>query len=103
MFEEQSADMVFLFPIKLMKRQSQFALQPCRPLVAQAVSDPARAAVEIINLAAWSFQVAVMKKPLQPPQHLLPAAGAQRNDMVRTKESVTEEAFQNLTVTVGQP
>jgi hypothetical protein len=44
-----------------------------------------------------------MKKPLQPSQHLLPAAGAQRNDMVRTKESVTEEAFQNLTVTVGQP
>jgi hypothetical protein len=55
----------------------------------------------VVNLAVWPFQVAMMKQPLQSPQHLLPTAGTQRHDMVRTKEPVTEKAFQNITVTVG--
>ena len=74
--KEQSADAAFLLPIQLVELQGQFPFQPGCALVAQTVGDPARAALVVVNLASWPFQVTVMKKPLQPPQHLLPAAGA---------------------------
>ena len=69
----------------------------------EAIGDPARTALVVVNLAKWAFHVAVMVKPLQPPQNLLLAAGRQRCNLVGTKKPVAVEALQNLTVTVGQP
>ena len=94
---------MLLFPILLLRGKRKLMFQPRRSFAGEAIGDPARTALVAVNLTTRTFQVTVMVKPLQPPQNLLPAAGRQCRNVIGTQKTVAVEAFQNLTVAVGQP
>jgi hypothetical protein len=56
-----------------------------------------------LKLGAWTFQVAVMKQPLQPARQLLGTATNQGDNLVRTQKPMPVDEPDDFTVAFGQP
>ena len=55
--------------------------------------------MEIVELARWALDVAVVVEFLQPTKELLSAVAEQRRDVMGTQKAVTPEQAQNFRVT----
>ena len=55
--------------------------------------------MEIVELARWALDVAVVVELLQPTKELLSAVTEQRGDVIGTQKAVTTKQAQNLRVT----
>ena len=60
------------------------------------------AAFVVLDLGARTFEVAVMKEQLQPPNNLLFAAAKQCGDLMRTQKTMSVDEPDNVVVAAGQ-
>jgi len=83
MFEKQPPDSTVLqAPIQISAGGTRLLSQQCGSLASEAIDHGLRTApMKIINLRAWTFQVAVMEEKLETPQQLLRTVTDQRGDV----------------------
>src|SRR5581483_1872794 len=62
---------------------------------------PTPAAVEVFYLAARPINVAVMKKQLQAPEHLLAAAGDQSRNIARSEQSMSIQMSEDINISLS--
>ena len=60
------------------------------------------AALKVLQLGAGAFEVAMMKKPLQPANHLLRTAADECNDLVGTQKTMPVYLPDDVMVAAGQ-